>query len=174
MMRRAEMHSSKSGYTLIELMIVLSLIGILTVLGVTDFARQVPRHHLSDAGRKMISDFRRIRQKAIAEGVPQTILFDPGSRGYLLPGSTNQFLPSHIQFGYTEEVRQSPSGAADLPDDGISFRENSVTFQPNGTFAGLGGTIYLTNSPSMKETIAITVNMTGRIKRYQWRGDGWK
>ncbi len=163
---------SQKGYTLIETMMVLAISASLSVLGVVTFSTQIAHNHLTDAGRQIISDLRLIRQKAITEGVAGSVRFDPDGRKYILPGFGERTLPPQIRFGLREGV--PPLSDAVLPDDGISFRENTVAFQPNGTMIGLGGAVYLTNDSVQNETVAISVVTTGRVKIRRWNGNAWR
>ncbi len=163
---------SQKGYTLIETMVVLAITASLSVLGVATFSTQIAHNHLTDAGRQIISDLRLIRQKAIAEGVAGPIRFDPDGRKYSLPGLGERALPPQIRFGLKQGV--PPLSDAVLPDDGVSFRENTLTFQPNGTMMGLGGAVYLTNDSVHNETVAISVVTTGRVKMRRWNGNEWR
>ncbi|MFQ5950432.1 MAG: GspH/FimT family pseudopilin [Nitrospiria bacterium] len=165
---------SKRGYTAIELMIVLALTGILIVLGVSDYAAQITHHRLRSASHQIVANLRLIRQKAVTEGKSISIQFNPKTRQYRLPGIGERTLPQQIRFGALKDIKKSPSKNGSPPKDGISFKNDIVTFQPNGTYAGLGGTIYLTNTPNQNESMAITVNMTGRVTLYRWIGNAWQ
>lgn len=165
-------HLSQKGYTLIETMVVLAITTSLSVVGVVSFSNQIAHNHLTDAGRQIISDLRLIRQKAIAEGIAGPIQFHPDGRKYSVPGVGERTLPPQIRFGLREGVPPLPDAV--LPDDGISFRENTITFQPNGTIMGLGGTVYLTNDSGHHETVAVSVVTTGRVKIRKWNGNAWR
>lgn len=163
---------SQKGYTLLETMIVLAITASLLTVGVATFSTQIAHNYLTDAGRQIISDLRLIRQRAITEGVSGPIRFDAEGRKYLLPGLGERALPPQVRFGLREGVPPLPDTV--LPDDGISFRENALTFQPNGTMMGLGGAVYLTNDSIQNETIAISVVTTGRVKIRRWSGNAWR
>lgn len=163
---------SQKGYTLVETMVVLAITASLSVMGVATFSTQIAHNHLTDAGRQIISDLRLIRQKAITEGVNEPVRFNPEGRKYFLPGLGERILPPQVRFGLKEGVPPLPDTV--LPADGISFRENTVTFQPNGTMMGLGGAVYLTNDSVHTETVAISVVTTGRVKIRKWNGNEWR
>jgi prepilin-type N-terminal cleavage/methylation domain-containing protein len=164
---------SKRGHTLIELMIVLSVVGLLALLAVSDFGMEIAKYHLRNAGRQLISDLRLIRQKAITEGFSNKVQFIPGSGRYHLPGLGERSLPSHVRFGARPAVPHLPD-AGSVPSDGVSFGENRVVFQPNGTILGVGGAIYLTHDSKQQDVLAVAVNVTGRVKLYKWNGMEWK
>jgi len=163
---------NQKGYTLVETMVVLAITASLSVLGVAAFSTQIAHNHLTDAGRQIISDLRLIRQKAIIEVVIGPVRFDPEGHKYFLPGLGERVLPPQVRFGLKDGVPPLPDTV--LPDDGISFRENSITFQPNGTMMGVGGAVYLTHDSVRSEVIAISVVATGRVKIRKWNGNVWR
>lgn len=165
-------HLSQKGYTLVETMVVLAITASLSAMGVATFSTQIAHNHLTDAGRQIISDLRLVRQRAVAEGVSGPVQFDPEGRKYILPGLEERALPPQVRFGLGEGVSPLPDTV--LPADGVSFRENTITFQPNGTMRGLGGAVYLTNDSVQNETIAISVVTTGRVKIRKWNGNEWR
>ncbi len=174
-LRRTSSLDSNSGYTLVELLVVMGISGMLVVLGTSDFSVQTSRQRLRRTSHQIVSDLRLIRQKAITEGETLSIQFSPKAKKYDLPGHGPKILPHKILFGTPDNIGKIPSGKKKkLPKDGVSFDQNKVTFQPNGTYAGVGGSIYLTNDSPQGETMAITVNMTGRVKLYKWGGNAWQ
>jgi prepilin-type N-terminal cleavage/methylation domain-containing protein len=167
--------NSNSGYTLLELLVVMVISGILVVLSVSDFKTNTSRRRLRHTSHQIVSHLRLIRQKAITEGKTLSIQFSPDIQEYDLPGLGGQTLPQKILFGAPDQIQKIPRDRNGTPPrDGISFNNDKVTFQPNGTYAGVGGSIYLTNDDIQSETVAITVNMTGRVKLYKWSGDAWQ
>ena len=78
-----------------------------------------------------------------------------------------QTLPSHVRFGWAPNVKKE-MGDTDSID--FSGDKNTAIFYSNGV--GKMGTIYLTNSKN--ESVKITVNITGRVKKYLWNGNDWK
>jgi len=163
------MKHAEWGYTLVEIVFALSIVAILTFMSVTNYTEQIPHQQLRDASAALVGELRLVRQKAISGGTPTTISFDPNLREYKDPFIGVQTLPSHIHFS-ASNVTKSTDGDRDLPDDGISFVGNRATFGSNGT--GNQGAIYLTNTK--KESVAITVNITGRVKKFLWSGRDWK
>lgn len=165
---------TNTGYTFVELMVVLVVAGILLLMGAQDFKAQASRRRLRHTSHQIVSHLRLIRQKAITEGKTLSIQFSPDIQKYDLPGFGDQTLPQTVFFGASEGIQKIPKNRDGTPpNDGISFKKDRVTFQPNGTYAGVGGSIYLTNDTDQSETMAITVNMTGRVKLYKWSGDAW-
>ena len=165
------MKRKEAGYTLLEMMIVLAIVGMLTTLAVTNYSEQVPHQQLRDISANLVGQLRLARQKAISRGTEETIFFRPDVRQYDNSFLGVQTLPSHVRFGWASNVTKAPDGDKKLPDGGISFVKNNVTFSSDGS-SGKKGSIYLTNSK--KESVAITINFTGRIRKYLWNGHDWE
>jgi len=188
---------SKNGYSAIEMLIVLGLISILVTLGLFNYSKQIPHYELREASRAVISDLRKIRQMAVTKGIPLTLDFYPGDGQDCEPSyagkgaycETNDLeedkgeqvrykLPQHVHFGTLGEVHKKPgctSGCSAPPSNGITFQGDppSATFNPNGTISAMGA-VFLTNAPSRNEALAITVNITGRVRLWKWVGNEWQ
>ncbi|MBI3358727.1 MAG: GspH/FimT family pseudopilin, partial [Nitrospirae bacterium] len=137
--------------------IVLAITTMLTSIAVTNFTEQIPHRQLREASVALAGELRLARQKAISKGADETISFNIGEKTY-----GTQTLPSHVNFGRASNVPKLPSANSASQHDA----EVKATFYPDGT--GEMGTIYLTNSK--EESVAITVNITGRVKKYLWNG----
>ncbi len=164
------MKRSEAGYTLLEMMIALAIVGMLTTLAVTNYSEQIPHQQLRDTSANLVAQLRLARQKAISRGTKETILFRPDVRQYDNSFLGVQTLPSHVRFGSSSNVKKAPNKDSKIPMDGISFIGDSATFGSDGTSEM--GTIYLTNSKN--ESVAIAVNITGRIRKYLWNGHDWE
>ena len=68
---------STGGYTLLELLVTLSIGGILSVLAVPSFHTLLANHRLEGAAQRLASDLRYARQMAITEGTPTTVQLNP-------------------------------------------------------------------------------------------------
>jgi len=160
------------GQTLAEMMMVMVVVGVMTALGVSYALGNTPHYRLNTAARSIVSDLRLIREKAVAEGQDKIIQINPSQNSYQLPGVGTVLLLPKVVFGTLSTIKTSPSGSSKPAVDGVSFTSDKATFQPDGTVSGLGGSIYLTDSQRV-ETLAITVNVTGRVRLYRWNGSAW-
>ncbi len=179
------------GYTAIEMMVVMTLVGLTSTIALVNHTKQLPQQNLRLASRQIISHLRQLRQKAITRNTRTSADFHvngdplPDNR-YALWDAGEKQLPAHIRFGYSPEVNQTPKSGplSASSEDGISLNGNQVAFEPNGTASGLGGYIYLTNAPlsfpdtqppgPQYQTVAISVNITGHVKLYQWKNRRWE
>jgi len=180
----------EDGYSAVELLIALVLLGILLTLGLYNYSKQIPHYELREASRALVSDLRKIRQMAVAEGRSFTVAFYPGQGeecdlsyagmdAYCEEDNSDllqYMLPAHVHFGALGEIDSRPGcsgGCSSPPTDGISFPGDSATFNPNGTVSGMG-TVYLSNAPFRNESHAVTVNITGRVRLWKWAGSEWQ
>ncbi len=165
------MKETQWGYTIVELVVTLAIASILTTLAVYNFVDSIPHQQLKEAGQNLVGQLRLARQIAIANGENATLSFRPSQKQYDHPILGKQVLPNHVWFGTPVGVRKAPNEGSTIPKDGISFNDDKATFQPDGTIAGFGGTVYLHNT---KEAVAIRVNVTGRVKLSRWNGNDWE
>ncbi len=168
--------NSKRGYTAVELLVVLALVSVVSLLGVVNYADKIPRYRLREASRKLASQLRILRQKAITEGKTTEIRFSPGEGTYFLPRSLRinpaVHLPRHVRFGVPDGVTKIDGSQYTSIEDSVTFIDDFGRFNPNGS--NKKGTVYLTNAPTRNDTVAISVNFTGRVKLRKWDGNVWK
>jgi prepilin-type N-terminal cleavage/methylation domain-containing protein len=172
---------NQRGFTGIELMVAMAILGILVVLGIGLMGPQMAHFRLNTAAREMISTLRSTAQMAVTQNANRTVTFtdnvSPTPDRYTLGGATpvTRDLPLGISYGVSGAGAPANGtadvAAAPIPADGITFTGNAVTFQTNRT-PGQAGEIYLTNSRG--ENIAISVNAIGRIRCWRWGGAAWQ
>ena len=72
-----ESRRMQSGFTLIEALIILAVIGILTALAVPSFSLLIERKNLEGAAEKMFADFQYAKSEALKRDAQVFISFDP-------------------------------------------------------------------------------------------------
>jgi len=146
----------ESGYSLIELLIVLAIIAVLTGLAQASFTAQLPHLRLNHAARALVSDLRWARQLAIAQGQPVQMVLDLERDRYRIERQSQPGIP----IGGVRDLqdRRQGFGEIDLVD---STRGQTLTFNPQGT-TNSWTTITLKNRTG--EQRQITVVATGRVK----------
>lgn len=187
------------GYSLIELLIVVAIVGILLLFTVPLIAATVARERLHAASLEMALQFRGLRQRAVSESCTYGLRFVPAgsSWSYSLyrDGNGNGIRTADILSGLDplvegpddpairfEGIRvglpdvpvpQIPpsTGSIPSPADPVKFgNSNLVSFAPGGSVSG--GTLYLTDGTRVAAVIAY--GPTGRIRLQRFDpGQGW-
>lgn len=141
------------GFTMIELMVIVAIVGIMTVIGFVSLNSQLPHYRLNSAVRDLVSDLRWARSLAITSGEKVSLLLDPSNDRY------------HIEKASSPGT--SINGIRDYRKDypGVDLVSSSggdlMAFEPRGT-TGNWTSIILRNS--FGEERRITIIATGRIK----------
>jgi len=162
-------HDRGNGFTFLETIVVLSIIGILSVLAVPGISAFTDRLRIETAARTISTDLREVKMKSVLDRYDYTVLFDPGNNLYELR-ERQANLPHGVRFGFSPGVLGPPGNPASTPDkDGITFTSNKAAFYSGGSNSM--GTIYITNNYNV--TMAISITVTGRIKIWKWDGIKW-
>ncbi len=145
------LHNKQSGFTLIELMILIAIMGIFAGIAIPNFLSYLPKSRLNGAARQVMGDLMAARMKAVSQNTMVTVAWD-SNHEYKIGGDP----PIDIWSNYHDVTIGSVSGG--------SFSSNSfssINFLSRGTMQPGGGSIGLTNSVDSKE---VTVSIAGRVK----------
>lgn len=166
-----------SGFTLVELMVVIGIIGIIAVLAVPNFARIQRQARLRAASQRTAQHFKQIRERAISTNGTYQIMFLPITNQYRLirpDGSTQDFKLSgstggRVYFGGTGVAGQPPEASIPAPGvNGIDFPGNVLVLDGRG--GATSGVLYITDK---SENYAVGINRLGRITAYVFSGGTW-
>ena len=177
--------TDKSGFTLIELIVTLSIFGIMMVIAIPSFLNYRPTMKLKGAARDISSSFQWARMKAVSENNTFAVkftcnsysIYDDNDNDDIYADTTDSSdiavrtstLPDGISFGVGTNVSSGVSGGG-TPADFITFGGDACDFQPRGTADS--GTVYITNTKG--ESYAVTVSSSGRVLIRVWDGDSWE
>ena len=142
----------RKGFTLIELMIVIAIIGILSAVALFGWRGYQDNVNLRTAARDVVTDISACKQRAVSEGVQYCMQFTDGSPNYSI-NTSSCGAPTQTQ------AKNLTSFGSGLTISNTNFNSDQVYFLPRGTLSSTG-TIVLTNSKN--STATITINITGR------------
>lgn len=170
----------KSGFTLVEMMVVIAVAGVLTAIAIPTYIAWLPRHRANGAARQLFTDLQYARMRAISENNDYKVEFDTGNNLYkvyddtVLVKTINIGEHSGIAYGYSSSTNWN----GDTISSSVTFTGTppSVTFQPTGR-ANKNGSIYLkpTEDSTRKDRQrAISVISTGRVRMYKNNSTTWE
>ena len=145
----------KSGFTLIEMMIVIAVFAIVAAIAIPAFMSLLPGMRLNGAARQIMGDLMAARMDAVKQDNAVRVFFNsPGTNQYqILDDDDNDGISDTGEAITTKNIR-------DNYHDVTFTSTNNPIFQPRGTATSLP-TITLQNSDGTK---TVTVSITGRVR----------
>lgn len=179
------------GFTLMELMVVVAIIGIAAAVAIPTLMSELPKFRVNGAVRNLASDMQWAKMKAVAENNDFIIIFNSGDNSYTIYDDNDSdgdvtptdaadiavktnTLADGIKFGRALDGVNRTSCGGTIATDGLHVTaSNRLTFQPNG-LPSTTGSVYLipsqddeNNAQRTDRWRAVSISLTGRIK-------GWK
>jgi type IV fimbrial biogenesis protein FimT len=175
---RLKKQGRNKGFTLVEMLIVIAMIGIVLGVAATTLLRALPDYRLRSAARELLFDLQKARLEAVKRNRPVLVEFSPqaydpaGERGgYTLcvdidtpaNGVCDPTDPVLIRRGMPKNV-----SLTDAPPDGfatsITFAFDDPLYRVGFDFRGLpgmAGSVRLINSKGRTRTVE--VSQVGRV-----------
>lgn len=150
---------NRRGYSLIEMVMALALLGLVFSIGGYAFNRVIPKYRLDGAVNSLVSDFHLARMRAIGQNCTYRIQVDCGRKQYLL--ERESLTGSSRWPGVRDGVpRKFNDPGNPFYHPGVEMESsNNPVFLPRGNVVGT--TIVLKNSSGQKK---ITLSSQGRVK----------
>lgn len=158
---------NQSGFTIMELMVVMAVIGILAATAIPSFSVWLPSWRLKTAARELYSNMQLMRLTAVKENTTRSISFSTGTG----PAEHSyQFFLS----GATKTVTLSDYGSGvkfDDPTHSKTYETSPLTFDSRGT--SISGYVYLSNQKN-SAYFRISPLASGALSMQTWSGSAWQ
>ena len=161
-------YKKESGFSIVELMIVVAIVGIISTASVPSLKRWSRNYNVQSAAMDLYSHMQIAKLGAVKENKSWTMNFNPGGLfGYQVRNSNGKTVKT-VDFSakYSGEIQYVDPTATK------TYYASSITFNPNG----LSGTGYAYISDKSKSGY-YRVGMlyaTGSITIEKWDGTQWK
>ena len=181
------MMNSKSGFTLIEVIVVMVIIAIMAAIAMPRFVDWLPNMRLKAAARDLYSNMQKARMLAVKSNKSTAIIFDDSNDRYDLcdqwsstptPGCTGNIqsisldsYKSGIRFGHGQAAQSVTGGSFPASDISYSSPVKTAVFNPDGL--SNSGYVYLENDSS-DTAWAVGTLSSGVIKILKWQNGGWR
>jgi prepilin-type N-terminal cleavage/methylation domain-containing protein len=175
------MLKKQKGFSLVELMIVIGIIGIIIAISTPNIVTGLPKYRVKSAARDLTSKIRKARSIAVKEHRNITIVFDTANNRYSIDGkwfpvekdgnvrSLASRYGSGVSFGFGNATNNVPGTGTGDP---VSFSADQVTFSVQALSNKLGY-VYLTNNRGDAYAVGIR-NLAGSIALRHWTGSAWQ
>ncbi len=149
------------GFTFVEMMITVILIGILSALAVPSFIRTMDRVKLKSQVREIVSDIRWARSKSIQTKVQCGVVFNVANNTYSIFMDTDN--PGNFVYSVNDSTLQTKTLSSKLDLTACTFPNNCIIFRSDGTGCSTGQ--INCSSTSISENYNVNVlATTGRVK----------
>jgi type II secretion system protein H len=150
------------GFTLLELLVVLSILGITAAVAIPGVTRWLEDYRLKTTSRQLVSDLQFAKMKAVAEKVQYRVGFEAGNNRYRIEkGNSVMASTAWTQLGTFRSLSDATNASY---ASGVALSEtfpgHVVIFSASGQ-ASPAGTATLS---SAHYTSNVTVTLTGRIR----------
>jgi prepilin-type N-terminal cleavage/methylation domain-containing protein len=161
---------NNSGFSFMELMVVVALVGILSSIAIPNHLRSLPEKRLKNAARSLYADMQRARLLAVKDNRIVQVTF--ANNGYSFEqwdNTTNTFIPTDFQkdmndfgeigYGCTENFSDLDGNPPDTSNP------DSITFRPTGTLGdGSASSAIFLGSGGVNACYAVTISNFGAVQ----------
>lgn len=132
----------KNGFSMIELIVVMALMGIVTAIALPNWNSLLPNYALNNSTRQVQSELHNIKMRAAAENIGFQFLYAQGTSSYTIQRDSKTLVTKPLAEGTT------------------ITKEGTIMFSPRGTASG--NRVRLRNANGVCRQVV--VSSTGRVR----------
>ncbi len=146
------------GFSLVEIMVALTIIGIVLAAAVPNFTNRNARYRVEGAAKEVGTRIALARQQAVAERMPYRMVVDESARSYYFEKQENDSTWT-MSPNETYEIKGAETL---LMEVGESSTSSTVRLQPRGTLLDEDAPLMMRFVSAMNDTAYLSVVRTGR------------
>ena len=151
------------GFTMLEMMIVIVIIGVFASMAAPSFMNWIPKMKLKADAREKVNYLRQARNLAISENCQFGVFFDVANNQIVYFKDTASPELAMYNEGADSLLKAPIPCVSTAYMDNCSFTNSTVVFYSNGS-ASTSGTIELLNNSSSDSYTINVLASTGRIR----------
>jgi len=157
-----KIRGKSDGYTMLEIMIIVVIIGILSAMAVPTFYNITPKLKARAQARSTLNYIRLARSRAVSENTQIGVYVDSANRRYFVFKDTVN--PALMTYDIGDSILVGPEtidGSVVLVSS--TFTNNSVVFQPTGGASQSGNFVFDRSGGGATYTVSV-LGSTGKSK----------
>jgi type IV fimbrial biogenesis protein FimT len=177
---------NESGFTIVELLVAIAIIGILSGIAIPTFSVWLPNYRLRTAALDLYGNLQLAKMQAIRTNGEYAVVFNEGGGFYQVvsggvdrdfgAGGDDVVEKTVTLIDYGSGVAFGPGSAVnnwnnDFISTPVSYTPDRVVFDARGG-GSPAGSVYVENEKNVR-AFAVTSLINGFVRLRRWNGDSW-